>query len=443
MMPSDSSDRITTPVIADHHESSSVLPSRPHRRTFWISLLGLALLITGIGFGWRLWQGNRSTAQSQSAAQRAASVKLTTVNLGTVQESAEFVGNLDSLNSLQLRPEVNGRVSQIFVRSGDRVEAGTRLIELNPDVQQAEVAGSQANVNSAIAARNTAQQELQALQAEREAAVAEVDLQNTEYQRRAQLFQAGAISRSELDVRDRDRRAASARLRAANERVQAARASLTEAGAAVEQAQAQADAANATLQNGTITAPFAGIVGDVPIKVGDFVSTTDTLGSLVQNNQLELRLSVPLERAPLLRTGLPVELSDPQGKPLGTGRINFVEPQVQANAQSILAKAIFDNPQGQLRDQQFVRSRVIWSTRSGILVPTTAISRFAGQPFVFVAKPQQVEGQPPLVAEQRPVKLGSLQGNQYHVLEGLQAGERIVVAGTLGLANNAPLNAQP
>lgn len=442
-MPADSPDRATPTSDADHHESSSIPQLRhPHRKTFWFSLIGLALLLAGLGFGWRWWQGRQSAAQAPPDAARASAVSLETLDTGTVQETSEFVGNLDSLNSVQLRPEVSGRVSQIFVQAGDRVETGARLIQLNPDVRQAEVASSQAAVNSARAARSTANQELQALQAGRGEAIAEVDLQNAEYQRRLQLFRAGAVSRSELDIRERDRRSAIARLNAANQRIEAARARLSESESAVQQAQAQVDAAQATLQNNTVTAPFAGTVGDIPVKVGEFVATEDVMGTLTQNNQLELRLSIPVERSSVLRPGLRVELSDAQGKPLGVGQISFVESRVQAAAQSILAKAVFNNAQGQLRDNQFVRSRVVWSEKPGVLVPTTAVSRFAGQPFVFVAKQQQAEGQPPLVAEQRPVKLGALQGNRYQVLDGVQAGEQIVVSGTLGLMNGAPINPQ-
>ncbi len=424
-------------------QPSITVPPRPRsqRKKVWLPLLGGLLLLGGLGLSWQWWQSNRSQDEPAAAAP-TATVKLITLQPATVRESSEFVGNLDSRRAVELRPEVEGRVSQIFVQPGDRVAAGTRLISINPDVRQAEVASAQSNVIAARAARNSALQELQALEAERGQAQAEVDLQNAEYQRQVYLFREGAVSQSDLDIQQRDRRTAIATLRAISQRIEAARASLAEASAQYTQAQAQAQAAQAQLQNQTVNAPFAGTVGDIPIKQGEYVSSSDTLGTLTQDNKLELRLAVPLERSSELRLGLPVQLTSPQGELLTSGQISFIEPQVQPNAQTILAKAQFDNPSGRLRDNQFVRARLIWRQERGILVPTTAVSRLAGQAFVFVAKSQQVDGKTRLIAEQRPVKLGSLQGNNYQVVSGLKPGEQIVTAGILNLADGAPINPQ-
>jgi RND family efflux transporter MFP subunit len=184
------------------------------------------------------------------------------------------------------------------------------------------------------------------------------------------------------------------------------------------------------------------MVGDIPIKIGDFADSSTTLTTVTQNRSLDLRLAIPLERRSNLRRGLRVELTDPQGNPLGTGQISFISPQVDAAAQSILAKATFDNLQGLLLDGQYVKAKVIWNDKSGILVPTSAISRLGGQPFVFVAKQNLTEqGQPPmLVAEQREVQLGAIQGNAYQVIEGLQPGEKIVISGILNLSDGAPIS---
>jgi RND family efflux transporter MFP subunit len=256
-------------------------------------------------------------------------------------------------------------------------------------------------------------------------------------------------------VEDRDRKAAIAELNAITKRIQASQADLAEAEAALQQAQASANLANEELQNARVVAPFAGTVGDIPVKIGDFVETSDELTSVTQNQSLELELAIPIERRSQLRLGTRVELTDAQNKPLGTGQISFISPTVAANAQSILAKAAFNNSQGQLLDRQYVKAKVIWQEGPGVLVPTAAISRLGGQTFVFVAEepepaarvsseeaPPQPE-QPTLVAEQRLVELGSLQGNNYQVLEGLQPGERIVTSGILNLSDGVPITPQP
>jgi RND family efflux transporter MFP subunit len=192
-----------------------------------------------------------------------------------------------------------------------------------------------------------------------------------------------------------------------------------------------------------VVAPIAGIVGNIPVKVGDFVQTSTTLTNIIQNGALELNLSIPAERGPELREGLPVELLDAQSKPIGRGSISFISPEVNTAQQSILAKARFPNS-GTLRDGQFVRARVIWNSSSSVLVPTTAITRIAGQPFVFVLEQGQgTNGQPQQVARQRPVKLGNLQGNNYQVLEGVKSGEQLIVSGLLNLQDGVPVQVVP
>jgi RND family efflux transporter MFP subunit len=416
--------------------------SRSKRRNRWIAIISAVVLLTGLGFGWRWWVGNQRGAEGSAAGQpQGIPVRLETLETTTVENATDFIGSLESQRAVTLRPEVIGRVSRILVNPGDRVSAGTSLIQLRPDQQQANLASIQASVNSARAIRANAQSQIEALEAERIAQQAEVDLQNEEFQRISALVSQGALPRQQLDSVVRDRRTAQANLNASNRRIQAARASLQEAEAGLQQAQANAQRATAELQETTITAPFSGIVGDIPVRLGDVVTNSDTLTTVTQNSPLELRLSIPLERAPDLRQGQQVELTDTQGETITTGQISFIAPQVEPNAQSILAKATFSNQEERLRDGQFVRARVIWSEQPGILIPTTAITRLAGEPFIFVAETPQPGGAPTpkLIARQRPVKLGSLQGNNYQVLSGVEPGDQVVVSGILNLMDGAPI----
>jgi RND family efflux transporter MFP subunit len=198
------------------------------------------------------------------------------------------------------------------------------------------------------------------------------------------------------------------------------------------------------LQETAVIAPFAGVIGDIPVKVGDYLQKGDAIATLTENQLLDLRLSIPLERQPQLRLGLPVQMLDAQGKAIAIGQISFISPNVSANSQTILAKASFPNPSGELLNLQFVKAKVIWKQNPGILVPVTAVTRLGGETFVFTAqKPQQPQpGSPPLIARQKSVKLGTIEGNNYQVIEGLQAGEKIVVAGILNLTDGVPIMAQ-
>ncbi len=177
-----------------------------------------------------------------------------------------------------------------------------------------------------------------------------------------------------------------------------------------------------------MVAPITGVVGEFPVKVGDYVNIGQTITTLTQNDSLDLNLSIPSNRLRQLRTNLPVQLIDPTTQQvIGTGAISYISPNVSSNQQSILSKARFRNSQGRLRDGQYVRARVIWNRQPGILIPTVAISRIGGQSFVFVTE------------NQRLVRLGDIQGPNYQVIDGLKSGETIVTSGILKLREGTPI----
>jgi RND family efflux transporter MFP subunit len=369
-------------------------------------------------------------------------VKLQSVETSTVEESSEFVGSLEAQNRVVLRPETDGRINQVFVSSGSRVAPGTPVVQLRPEKSQAEVGGAIANVNAARASLNNAQAQVKAAEADRARAVADLELQKQQYTRISTLVSQGALAEQQLDQVRRDREAASAALNAAEERIRAARATIDQENAVLKQAQANVELRTEELQEMRVVAPIAGVIGDFTPKLGDYIKAGDTLATIIQNDTLELRLSVSVseKHSSQLRVGLPVQLKvQKDGDILGTGRISFVSPQVNNQSQTILAKASFPNPEGTLRDTQQVQARVIWNRSSGVLIPITAVTPVANKPFVYVAEQSPSQ----LIARQKPVKLGEIQGNNYHVTEGLKPGEKIIVSGLVNLTDGAPIVPQP
>lgn len=386
-------------------------------------------------------------------------VQLAKAQTGTVQDTSEFVGNLEARRSVTLRSEVDARVVQILVEPGDRVSAGTLAIQMNPDRSRADLGSADARIAAARAARENALAEVRAQEAQLISDQAELRLQTNELNRTTALTQEGAFSQQDLDRAIQSRDTAAAELRATQQRIRAARATLTQQEALLRETQASAAGVNQDVVDTRVVAPFNGVMGDIPVKVGDYVQSGDTLTTITQNDFLELRIAIPLEQGPELRIGLPVQITDEQGEVLTQGQISFISPRVTTEAQTILVKATFDNSDGRLRDGQFVRARVIWQQGPGLLVPAASISRLGSQTFVYVAEPpapapagqapqeqvpaapeQAPSGQPPaLIARQRLVKLGDLQGNNYQVLEGLKPGEQIVVSGVLNLADGVPI----
>ena len=488
--------------LADGKEPFLDKPFHPHSKNRWLLPLGVIILLFGGGLGWHWWQTSHAKNAPEAPAAGAGQpqgvpVKLATVETESVQETSEIVGSLTAPKAAVIKPEVEGRITQILVRDGERVQQGQVLIRLSSDDAEAtrmqakanldraqarlaeleagsrpeEIALAEARLNQAEARLANAKagaspEEIAQAQAQVEAAKAGADLAKSRVSRYQQLSQQGAISQDVLEGYIKEERSAAAQQQEAERRLEALRkgrsSDIDQLTAAVEQerqslqqlkngprkeeiAQARSQVSEAAaqvrttevkLQDTRIVAPITGIVGNIPAKIGDFLSKGDTLTTVTQNQTLDVQLSIPLEKGPELRLGQRVEGTDNQGNVLATGRISFISPQVNTTSQSILAKASFDNSQGQLRDGQFIQAKVIWNTRPGVLIPTTAISRVAGQNFVFVA---QEQGRSKLIARQKPVKLGEIQDNKYRVLEGLKPGEKIVVSGLLNLTDSAPI----
>ncbi|MEL6383105.1 MAG: efflux RND transporter periplasmic adaptor subunit [Cyanobacteria bacterium J06626_18] len=406
------------------------------RSRWWIALLIGILGLVGGGLIWGLVRRGEAQAPPEP---EATAVETETVQASPIKVSSEFVGALEAQEQVTLRPEVEGRITQIFVEEGDRVTAGTPILQLSPDRSEAVVRGAEADVDVARASQNTAEAEVLEAEANRETARAEEILQTAEYTRTQTLVEQGALPEQSLDQVARDRDAAMATLNAAERRVEATVANLEEANAVLRRAESSVTVASEDLADYQITAPIDGVVGDLPVKLGDYVSIGELITTLTRNQTMDLRLSIPVERSNDLNPGLPVELRTEAGtEPLVNGSISFVAERVDGNAQSILAKATFPNPGGLLRDEQFVRADVIWAEERGVLVPTTAISRIGNQSFVFVMESSE-DSDAAYVAVQRPVQLGVIEGNQYQVLSGLEAGENIITSGILRLSDGAPV----
>jgi len=150
---------------------------------------------------------------------------------------------------------------------------------------------------------------------------------------------------------------------------------------------------------------------------------------------LEAYIQVPVDRAPDARVGLPVQILDADGKVLATNPISFVAPRVDPSTQTVLAKSLLKELPPSVRVQQFIRTRVIWRSNPGLAIPIVAALRISGQYFVYVVE----QGPQGLVARQRPVQLGDVQGNDYVVKSGLKAGDRLIVGGIQKIADGAPV----
>jgi len=310
-----------------------------------------------------------------------------------VNDITEYVATLKSRDSAVIMPEVDGRVTQIHVRSGERVSSGTPLMQIDPAKQQAAVKSQEDTRTAQVANLKYAQQQ---------------------YERTSGLYAAGVVSKQDLDQTKMALDAAQAQLRALD--------------AGVQQQQVQ-------LHYYKVVAPMSGIVGDIPVRVGDRVTSSTLLTTVDKPGSLEVYIYVPVERAPQLKLGLPMQIVDSAGKVIAENRTTFISPQVDDTTQTVLVKALIANSNDKLRTAQFVRARIIWGTQQSPVVPVLAVSRIGGQYFAFVAEEQNGK----FVAHQKPLRVGEMVGNDYVVLDGIKPGDKVIVSGTQFLVDGMPV----
>jgi len=313
-----------------------------------------------------------------------------------IPDTTEYLSVLKSRHSAAINPLVEGQIIKILVKSGDHVTAGTPLLQIDPLKQEAAVS----SVEATLAAQE-----------------ANLRLAKVSLDRAKRLFDAGVISKQDLDNSQSNYDAVAAQVKSLEQQVRQQRVEL---------------------RYYQPSAPRDGIVGDIPVHVGDRVSFSTLLTTVDEPGELEAYIYVPADRAKALKMGLPVRLLDDAGNAVSDTRITFVSTQVDTDTQTVLAKAAVANARSSLRISQQVRAQVSWSSHEGTVVPVLAVTRINGQSFVFVA---MNEGKG-TVARQRLLRLGDTVGNDFAVLDGLKPGDHVIVSGTQFLQDGAAVAEQ-
>jgi RND family efflux transporter MFP subunit len=336
------------------------------------------------------------SASGQGAQEAATPVQVQVVATKPIAETTEYLALLKSRHAATINPQVEGYITRIFVKSGDHVAAGAPLLQIDPLKQEATVSSQEAT---------------------RLAQESAVNLAGMNLDRAKKLAEAGVIAKSDLDNAQTNYDTAVAQLKSLEHQV--------------EQQKVE-------LRYYKVSSPMDGIVGDIPVRVGDRVIVSTLLTTVDEPGALEAYLYIPAARAKDLRLGLPVKLLDEAGNVRTETQTTFISPQVDPDTQTVLAKAAVPNSRANLRIAQQVRAQVVWGNATGPVAPVLAVTRINGQFFVFVAE-KEAKG---TVARQRGVKVGEIIGNDYAVLDGLKPGDHLIVSGTQFLQDGAPVNEQ-
>jgi RND family efflux transporter MFP subunit len=323
-------------------------------------------------------------------------VQVQVVKNETIPDTTEYLSVLKSRHSANINPQVEGQITKIFVKSGDHVKAGQPLLEIDPLKQKATVSSQEAA---------------------RAAQEANAQLAKVSFERAKRLSEAGVISKADFDTAQSNYEAAVAQLKSLDEQV---------------------NTQKVELHYYSVSAPMDGIVGDIPVRMGDRVAVTTLLTTVDEPGALEAYIYVPVERSRSLKVGLPARLLNTAGDLLANSTITFVSPQVDPDTQTVLAKAAVPNSQAKLRISQQVRVQVRWGQREGATIPFLNVTRINGQFFAFVTE-NSGKG---TVARQKLIRIGDNVGNNVEVLEGIKPGDHLIVSGTQFLQDGAPVTEQ-
>src|SRR5213594_1645649 len=304
-------------------------------------------------------------------------VEVAVARSDTVRDQIAATGQIEAVQSIDLRPEVDGRIVEFLVREGQEVEQGTPLFKVDDAQLKAQVAQLEAQ-------RDLAQQALG---------------------RAKELAQQNASSAADLE----------------------------RAEATARSAQAEYDLQRIRLERTTVRAPFAGVLGQRWVSLGDYVTSSTKLASLHTVNPQRAAFQVPERFARQLRVGQQVSfrVAAIAGRDF-TGEVDFVDPVVQLPGRTILVKARVPNPARLLQPGMFIEARLVTAVRpKAIVIPEDAVVPTEGANFVWAV----VEGK----ADRRKVTLGVRTPGFVEVTDGIKAGEQVVTGGLELLAPGAPV----
>ena len=315
--------------------------------------------------------GGGGGAQGGPGGSGPVTVEVGKVEVMPLQDETQAVGTLRSRQGVMVRPEVSGRISRLGFADGQRVRRGQLLVQLDATLQQAQL-----------------------LQAKAQASIARTNLQ-----RNRELMAQNFVSQSAAD----------------------------QSAATLEVAEAQVALAQAQLSRMSIVAPFDGLAGIRLVNAGDYVKDGADLVNVEDVSAMVVDFRLPEGVIARLKPGQAVDVSL-DGLPGRSfkGRVDAVDSQLDANGRSLLVRARVDNPQGVLRAGMFARARIVFEVRqSATVVPEEALVPQAGKQYLV----KVVDGPQGKVSQRIEARIGLRVPGKVEILEGLAAGDVVVVAG--------------
>jgi RND family efflux transporter MFP subunit len=388
------------------------------RRSLGCSLAGAGLLLLA-GCGGGTHEAAKSREAGTVNALPSREVRLARAETGRLSRVVTVSGTLGAEEQADLAMKVAGRLETIAVDLGDRVGRGQVIARLAPTdfelrISQAQNALEQARARLGLSAGEPDRVVPPEQTSVVKQAAANLRQAQLTHDRAASLFRQQLISQSDFD-------AAQAGLQVADARYQDAMEDARSRQGLLLQRTAELNIARQQLADSALTAPFDGMIRERKVSRGDYITVGEPLVTLVRIHPLRLRLAVPERDAANVRVNQPVKLTI-EGDPVEhTGRVARISPAISEDNRTLLVEAEVPNQDGRLRPGSFARAKIeTVSAEPTVLVPFSAVVSFAG-----IDKVMGVEGGK---AVEKRVRTGRRAGDQVEILEGVVAGDPVVVA---------------
>jgi len=374
-----------------------------------------------------------ATADRSATAEAPAVAIAATAAVDTpIARFIEVTGTLTAQESAEVAAEIAGRVVATPVERGSRVGKGSDLVmiaaaEVDAQAREAEANAAQIEARLGIAGGKPFEV---ARVPEVASANATRALARTDFERARTLHAAQLISQAEFEQK-------SAQLESAERQYDVASNGAEQQFQSLLAARARVTVARKAVADTVVRAPFAGVVGERLVSVGDYVTRGTKVASVMRVDPLRVELTVPEQYVAAVAAGRDVTFTvDAYPGIIFTGQVRYVSPSVTAETRALVVEAIVPNANGQLKPGFFATARIAQvASAPALLVPATAVRTVAGTARVFVVSGDRVE--------ERVVMVGQTVDDRLEITDGLTAGERVATSGVATLADGVRVAVVP
>jgi membrane fusion protein (multidrug efflux system) len=352
---------------------------------FILSLVAAVVLLLVFLVGTKSMQFGAMAEAGANGGPPPDTVSSTEVGTQTWQSRLRAVGSIEPVQGVLIESEAAGLVKEIAFKNGQEVKKGDLLVQLDIDVERAQLRAAEATAK----------------------------LAELEYERAKSLRASGNVPESRLDS----------------------------AAADLERSKAEIENINAVIDRKTIEAPFDGRVGIRQINLGQFVAMGAPIVNLQSDENVYVNFSLPQKALSRLEESIPLMVrSDAYPQEIFEGVLTAISPEIDPTTRSVALQGTLENKERLLRSGLFVEVEVNLPDQQEVLVvPTTAIlyAAYGNSVFVIEETTDEQSGEPALTAKQKFIRIGRERGDFVSVVEGLEAGDQIVSAGGFKLRNGS------